>query len=62
MAKSKGNMELYKHGFTTDKPEACTAHVGLRVPPSVKEKLKTKDGWQEKVRNYIEQLVELESA
>ena len=39
--------------FTTDRDESCTAHISLRVPPSLKAKLKEKENWQEFVRQAI---------
>ena len=43
--------------FKTDRPESCTANLTIRVPPSIKEKLKHKKGWQEKVRQFLEEEV-----
>ena len=54
--------KLREHRFKTDKKESCTAQVAVRIPPSLKEKLKEKKGWQEQVRQYMEKIVELESA
>ena len=48
--------------FTTDREEPCTAHISLRIPPSLKAKLKKKDNWQEFVRQTLQKALELESA
>ena len=47
---------------TTHRPEPCTAQVNVRVPPSLKAKLKALDNWQEELRKAMEQLVEAKSA
>lgn len=44
--------------YTTDRPEACTAQINVRIPPSHKAKLKHIEGWQEGVRKYLEQIIE----
>ena len=63
MANPKGNLENLKLGqFKTDRPESCTAQINVRIPPSLKEKLKGKKGWHEEVRKTLERFVELESA
>lgn len=48
--------------FKTDKPEPCTAQISLRVPPSMKAKLKGKKDWQEKVRQFLEKEINAQSA
>ena len=48
--------------FTTDRPEPCTAQIALRIPPSLKAKLKHIDNWQEETRKYLEKIAERESA
>ncbi|MDJ0902209.1 MAG: hypothetical protein QNJ55_25745 [Xenococcus sp. MO_188.B8] len=59
MSRPGGNPELDKHQF--DKKyswdEPCTAQLGLRLPPSLYEELKTLDNWQEKTRKAIAKLV-----
>lgn len=62
MPNYKGNPDFStKYRLTTDRPEACTAHLSLRIPPSLKAKLKEVDNWQEEVRNSLEKLVELKA-
>ena len=58
MPNYQGNIDLYQSGFKTNRDESCTALIGIRVPPSVKEKLVQEKGWQEKVRNLIAEYVE----
>lgn len=41
--------------FKTNRTESCTAILNLRVPPSLKKKLKKVEGWQDKVRALLEQ-------
>ena len=48
--------------FTTDREESCTAHISLRIPPSLKAKLKEKENWQEFVRQTLLEKLEAESA
>ena len=48
--------------FTTDREESCTAHISLRIPPSLKAKLKEKENWQEFVRETLQKALDLESA
>ena len=50
-----GNPDLEKYQFKQkyDWKEPCSAQLTLRIPPSLKEKLKKVDGWQEKVREAI---------
>ncbi len=48
--------------FTTDKSEPCTAQISLRVPPSMKQKLKHEKGWQDKVRKFLEKEINAQSA
>ena len=63
MANPKGNLENLKLGhFKTDRSESCTAQINVRIPPSLKEKLKGKKGWHEGIREYLEKFVEMESA
>lgn len=40
--------------------ESCTAHIGLKVPPSMKEALREIDNWNEKLRQAIAQMIEQE--
>ncbi len=62
MPNPKGNPDIAKYGFKTDRPEPCTAQVNLRMPPSLKAKLKEKDNWQEFVRQTLQKALDLESA
>ena len=48
--------------FTTERNEACTAQISVRIPPSLKSQLKNIDNWQEAVREYLQKIVETESA
>ena len=48
--------------FTTDREESCTAQINVRIPPSLKAKLKNVDNWQEDVRQYLQKIVDLKSA
>ena len=53
---------IEKYQFTTERQESCTAHLSLRITPSLKAKLKKVDNWQEEVRKTLENLVQPESA
>ena len=45
--------------FKTERPESCTAQINIRIPPSLKEKLKNIDrDYKEEVREFLEALVE----
>ena len=57
MANYKGNPDLYKYGFKSDREKPCTAQVGLRVTPEMKEELKNIEGWRDMVRSYLEEVV-----
>ena len=48
--------------FTTQRAEPCTAQISVRIPPSLKSQLKNIDNWQEAVREYLQKIVEAESA
>jgi hypothetical protein len=52
-----GNPDLEKHQFTTDKPEACTGKLDLRVAPTDLEKLKAIDGWRDILRDKIKEII-----
>ncbi|MDJ0594271.1 MAG: hypothetical protein QNJ72_30555 [Pleurocapsa sp. MO_226.B13] len=58
MANYKGNPNLYKHGFKTDREEACTEQVNVRMPLSLKTKLKQKKNWQEFVRQTLQKALD----
>ncbi len=53
MTQPRGNPEIAKYHFQTERKEPCTAHISLRVPPSLKAKLKAQENWQEFVRQAI---------
>ena len=56
----RGNLDLYKHGFKTERCESCTSLVSLRMPKSLKMKLKDIPNWQDKARDFLESLAEQE--
>ena len=62
MPNPKGNPDIVKYGFTTERTEPCTAQISVRISPSLKAKLKNVDNWQELVRETLEKAVELKSA
>lgn len=62
MANNKGNPNLYKSGFKTDKKEACTANLSMRMPPSLLNKLREKENYQDFVRETLKKALEAESA
>ena len=41
----------------TDRAEPCSANLGIRIPISLKEKLKKREGWQEETRKFLSDLV-----
>ncbi len=49
----KGNTE----GFVTDRPKALKSLVGIRLTPEDKEALKNVPNWQERLREYIQILI-----
>ena len=49
---------LKPNRYTTDRKEACTAQLNVRIAPSVKAKLKQVDNWHEKVRKFLDELTE----
>ena len=55
-----GNPEITKFSFQQkyDWGESCTAKITLRLPPSLDEKLKSIDGWQEFARVAIAKAIE----
>ncbi|MEO1801128.1 MAG: hypothetical protein AAFR62_12005 [Cyanobacteria bacterium J06629_2] len=55
-----GNPEITKFSFQQkyDWGESCTAKITLRLPPSLDEKLKNIDGWQEFARQAIAKAIE----
>ncbi len=53
MSNPKGNPELKKYGFKTDRLEPLTAKLSMRVTDSMLTKLKEKENWQEFVRETL---------
>ena len=47
--------------FKTDRQESCTAQLNLRVPPSLLEKIKEQENWQEFVRSALAEKLEVKS-
>lgn len=47
----------HKLGFTTNRTEPLTDIVNLRVSQSQKEKIKIIPNWQERLRKYIDILI-----
>lgn len=62
MAKGRpgGNPEITKFSFQQkyDWGESCTAKLTLRLPPSLDEKLKGIENWQEFARQAIAKAIE----
>ena len=58
-----GNPDIGKYSFKQqyDWDEPCTAKMSLRVPPTLFEQVKQLPNWQEKVRQAMASLVELEN-
>jgi len=54
----KGNPNIKKYGFKTDRKESLTAKLSIRVAPSMLNKLKEQENWQELVRQAIEKALE----
>ena len=48
----------HNEGFTTDRPKALKSLVGIRLTPEDKEALKNVPDWQERLRQYIQLLIE----
>ena len=62
MVDKRGNYELYKHGFKSDKEEAYTAQISIRIPPTFKERLVKIPDWRNRVRELIFEFVEEEES
>ncbi|MGF1489771.1 MAG: hypothetical protein ACFBSE_22015 [Prochloraceae cyanobacterium] len=58
MPRPGGNPNIKKHGFTTDRVEPLNTQLALKVPASMKKRLKEKENWQEFVRNAISKALE----
>lgn len=54
--------KVEKYQFKTKRSESCTAQISIRVPPSMKEKLKDMDNWQELVRQTLQKEIDTYSA
>ncbi len=48
-----GNPKIKDHGFKTERSESLTAHLSMRVTPSMLKEIRTQDNWTEFVRNAI---------
>ncbi len=53
MPNPKGNPNIKKHGFKTDRDEPLTAKLSVRIAPSMLDELKSQENWQELVRAAI---------
>ena len=62
MSNPKGNPNIVKYGFKTDRTEPLKERVQIRVPASLKKQLQAKDNWQEFARQALQKALELESA
>ena len=60
MARPGGNPDLKKYQFEQkyDWSESCKVTIGLRVPRDWKDRLYVIEGWQEKLREAIAQILE----
>ena len=54
----KGNPNIKEYGFKTDRKESLTAKLSMRVTPSMLNKLKEQENWQELVREAIAKALE----
>lgn len=53
-----GNPDLEEFQYTTDREEPLTAVLSLRIAPSMLQELKSRENWQELVREAIAQKLE----
>ncbi len=53
MSNPKGNPNIKKYGFKTDRAEPLTAKLSMRVTDSMLAQLKERENWQELVREAI---------
>ena len=60
MARPGGNPDLEKYQFEQKYgwEESCNVTIGLRVPKDWKDRLYALDGWQEKLRGALAQILE----
>lgn len=55
MPNYKGNPNIKKHGFTTDRDASLTAQINLRVTPEMRKRIKGVPNYPEKLREVIQQ-------
>jgi hypothetical protein len=53
-----GNPDIKNYGFKTERPEPLREKLQLRVSASMKEQLKSRENWQELVRDAIAKALE----
>lgn len=53
-----GNPELVRHQFKTEREEPCSDRLQIRMPTSMVERIKSKPGWQEWIREIIAEKLE----
>ena len=53
MSNPKGNPNIVKYGFKTDRAEPLRERVQIRIPTSMKKQLQEQENWQEFVRQAI---------
>ena len=60
MARPGGNPELEKYQFKQKYgwEESCKVTIGLRIPKDWKDRLNAVEGWQEKLRGALAQILE----
>jgi len=49
----QGNPNIKKYGFKTERTEALTANLSMRIAPSMLKELRSRENWKELVRNAI---------
>lgn len=50
----------HKDRYTTTREVSLTSNITLRLTPQQKEQIKTVPNWQERLRNYIDSMIEEE--
>ncbi|MDJ0797856.1 MAG: hypothetical protein QNJ51_13750 [Calothrix sp. MO_167.B12] len=50
----------HKDRFTTDREVSLSSVLTLRVTPEMKEKIKAVPNWQERLRQFVESMIEEE--
>ncbi|QSJ20836.1 hypothetical protein JYQ62_17440 [Nostoc sp. UHCC 0702] len=58
MPNPKGNPEIKKHGFKTDRDEPLTESLTIKVTKSMLEKLKSIDDYRDKCRQAITRMID----